>query len=107
MSTSNEYIKVISRLERRPLSKNGNPRFRIYFTDASTALTQVDGSVALGLENRENIGVPVLVKTTPSGLVWDVVPCRYATADEVEEQIGGKRRDLRVDWKGDLVVVSR
>jgi hypothetical protein len=74
MSKGIEYVKTIDHLERLKLSANGNPKFKIYFTDGSTATTQTDAGVSYGLENRENIGVPVLVKATPAGKVWDVKP---------------------------------
>ena len=69
-----EYTKTIERLERLNGSRMGNPRFLIHFTDGTTAKTQTDSMVAYGLENRENIGVPVRVKATPSGMVWGVTP---------------------------------
>jgi len=69
-----EYTKTIERLERLRSSTNGNPRYLIHFTDGTTAKTQSDSMVAYGLENRENIGVPVLVKATPAGMVWGVTP---------------------------------
>lgn len=71
-----EYTKVIDRLERLNSSRMGNPRFLIHFTDGTTAKTQTDAMVAYGLENRENIGVPVQVKATSRGLVWGVTPVR-------------------------------
>lgn len=70
------YTQTIERLERLKLSVNGNPRFRIYFTDGQTALTQTDSSIAYGLENRKNIGVPVTVTATPAGRVVNVVPIK-------------------------------
>ena len=70
------YTQTIDRLERLNNSVNGNPRFRIYFTDGQTAVTQSDASIAYGLENRENIGVPVKVTATPAGMVWNVEPIK-------------------------------
>lgn len=66
-----EYDQTIERLERMRSSVNGNPRYRLHFTDGSTAETQVDTHIALGLGPRYE-GVPVHIKATPSGLVWDV-----------------------------------
>lgn len=68
------YVKTIDYLERLNLSHYGNPRFRIHWTDGSTSVTQSDAGFAYGLENRENIGTPLLVSATPAGRVWGVKP---------------------------------
>ena len=52
--TTQPERKRISTLERMRLSTNGNPRFRVTFTDGTVATTQVDSGLAYGLENREN-----------------------------------------------------
>lgn len=70
------YTATIERLERLKLSVNGNPRFKIYFTDGRTATTQSDTSLSYSLENPENIGVPVTVTATPAGRVWNVEPVK-------------------------------
>lgn len=70
------YTATIESLTRLNSSVNGNPRFMIHFVDGATAKTQVDASIAYELENPENIGVPVKVTATPSGLVWDVEPIK-------------------------------
>ena len=64
----------IDHLERMTSSRNGNPRFRIYFTDGSIAVTSSDAAFCYGLENRENFGVDVAVTFTKAGLVSDLRP---------------------------------
>ena len=73
-TTDRTYVATIYGLERMRSSANGNPRYRIYFTDGTHAVTQWDAAVSYGLENAENIGVPVTVTATRSGLVFNVVP---------------------------------
>lgn len=73
-SKAPSYRKTIERLERMRSSSLGNPRFLIHFTDGTTATTEPNGSVAYGLENRENIGAPVDVWAHRSGTVYNVVP---------------------------------
>lgn len=73
-SKSIEYVKTIDHLESLRNSVNGNPRFKVHFTDGTTALTQTDASVNYGLGNPENIGVPVKVTATPSGRIAHVQP---------------------------------
>lgn len=69
-----EYVDTIDYLERMNSSYYGNPRFRIHFTSGHTAVTQSDAALSYGLENRENIGVPVTVRATAAGYVYDVRP---------------------------------
>lgn len=69
-----EYVKTIESVERLRLSAMGNPRWLVTFTDGSTAKTQRDSSVGYSIDNRTNIGVPVLVKATPGGEIWGVEP---------------------------------
>jgi hypothetical protein len=69
-----EYVKTIESLTRLRLSAMGNPRWLVTFTDGSTAKTKRDSSVGYSIEDRSNIGVPVLVKATPSGEIWGVSP---------------------------------
>lgn len=53
MSKSNVERKRIIGLERVRSSRYGNPRFRVVFSDGTTALTTPDASCAYGIENRE------------------------------------------------------
>ena len=63
------FIDRIIGLERMPSSRNGNPRFRVSFADHCSAPTEVDGSVAYGIENRELRESPVEVTLTSRGHV--------------------------------------
>lgn len=65
---------VIESLERLRLSSNGNPRFRVHFTDGTVADTQSDASLNYGIENREYQGVPLKVTFTRAGKVSYAVP---------------------------------
>lgn len=65
-------ILTIASLERLRLSSNGNPRFRVTFTDGRQADTQTDAAVNYGLENREYQGVPLEVTFSPNGRIVGV-----------------------------------
>lgn len=67
-------IRRIDYLERLNSSVNGNPRFRVYFTDGSRSETQSDASFNYGLENRENFNTDVIVKWTRAGRIADLRP---------------------------------
>jgi hypothetical protein len=69
-----EFVAVIESLTRLQNSRNGNPRYRIHFQGGTTALTLTDTQLAYTIGHSENLGVPVLVKTTPAGRVYDVRP---------------------------------
>jgi len=47
--------------ERMPSSRNGNPRFRVTFTDGTSAPTMPDTMWAYGAANPEHIGVELEV----------------------------------------------
>lgn len=72
MSKGTEHVKTIASLERMKLSANGNPRFRVTFTDGTVAQTQTDASVGYAIENPEYRDVPVKVSFTPAGRIWNV-----------------------------------
>lgn len=67
-----ERVVTIASLERMKLSTNGNPRFRVTFTDGTVAQTQTDSSIAYAIENPEYRDVPVKVSFTPAGRIWNV-----------------------------------
>lgn len=69
-----ESIREIESLERLTNSHYGNPRFRVRFTDGSSAVTQSDAMFCYGLENRSNFGVPVRVQWTRAGRIADLRP---------------------------------
>lgn len=56
-----ERTLTIHAIERLRLSKNGNPRHRVTFTDGTMAETANDASVNYGIENREYRDVPLVV----------------------------------------------
>jgi len=66
-----EYDQTIERLERMQNSTEGNPRYRLHFTDGSTAEMQKNAMVGYALGPRY-VGVPVHIKATPGGQVWSV-----------------------------------
>lgn len=63
-----EYVKTIKRVERT------GGTFRILFTDGTTAKTKAKSQVNFTIENSENIGVPLNVKTMRNGDVYSVTP---------------------------------
>lgn len=72
MSNETTAVKTIASLERLKLSTNGNPRFRVTFTDGSVAQTQTDASIGYSLENPEFRDVPVRVSYTRAGRIFNV-----------------------------------
>ena len=72
----NTATRRIDSLKRLNSSVNGNPRFRVYFTDGSSAETQSDAGFCYGLENRENFGVDVAVRFTKAGKISDLRPVK-------------------------------
>lgn len=66
-----EWVRgKIRKLERRTLSRMGNPRFWVYLTDGTRYTTQTDGSVGYSIENPEYRG-PVEVKLR-NGVIVDI-----------------------------------
>lgn len=78
MTTEKMSIREIESLERLTNSAYGNPRYRVHFTDGSSAVTQSDASFCYGLTNRENFGVPVRVTWTRAGRIAHIEPERKA-----------------------------
>lgn len=70
----NTYTAVINRVTRTNNSANGNPSWVIHFEGGQTARTQIDAAVNYGIENPENIGVPVKITLSRAGRVVYVVP---------------------------------
>ena len=56
-------VKKIHSLDRMRNSAAGNPRYRVFFTDGTSAETKPDASCNYGLENPE-YGSPNMVKVT-------------------------------------------
>jgi hypothetical protein len=67
-----DFTGRIVRLERMPSSKNGNPRFRVFFAEHGTYPTEVDGSVGYGIGNREYRDNDVEVTLTAGGNIAHV-----------------------------------
>lgn len=65
---------VIESLERLNTSANGNPRFRVTFTNGTVAETQSDAALNYGIENREFRDVPLKVTFTRAGKISYAVP---------------------------------
>jgi hypothetical protein len=67
---------IIDRVIRANSSVNGNPAFRVLFTDGTVARTQSDASVAYCAENRDEHGVPLTVIYTRAGHIayWKRIP---------------------------------
>jgi hypothetical protein len=63
----------VNHLERLRLSSNGNPRFRVTFTDGSSAITQSDAAFCYGIENQEMRG-DVTVTYTRAGKISEMRP---------------------------------
>lgn len=63
-----EYVKTIERVERT------GGRFRVLFTDDTTAKTKAKSQINFTIENSENIGVPVYVKAMSNGDIYSVNP---------------------------------
>jgi len=69
-----EIVTTIESLTRLKNSVNGNPRYRLHFSNGDSATTQSDASISYGLQNSEYRNVPVRVMLTAAGRVWNVEP---------------------------------
>jgi len=67
-------LKVITDLERLPCSVNGNPRYRVFFEDATSAITSSDASVNYRITNPEYRDRPVYVWFTRAGRIAYATP---------------------------------
>ena len=65
---------VIESLERLNNSVNGNPRYRVRFTDGTVADTQSDASLNYGISNPEYRDVPLRVTFTRAGRISHATP---------------------------------
>jgi hypothetical protein len=66
-------LRHIFNLKRLNNSVNGNPRYRVYFTDGSIAVTSSDAAFCYGIENKEMRG-ELEVTFTRAGLIADMSP---------------------------------
>ena len=55
-------IRTIGDLERMRNTTNGNPRWRVSFTDGTSATTEADSACASVIDNSEYTGVPLKVE---------------------------------------------
>lgn len=65
-------IKTIVRVERLKSSVNGNPRYRLHFDDATSALTQSNSSCAYEIQNQFVAGVTFELTLTRAGRVCGI-----------------------------------
>lgn len=72
MANETSRVLTIASLERLKLSANGNPRFRVTFTNGEVAQTQTDASIGYSIENSEFRDVPVRVSFTRAGRIFDL-----------------------------------
>ena len=73
MSTNERPVRTIASIERLPLSRMGNPRFHVMFTDGSGAMTQSDASIGYEIGNagmRE--GCTVTVQFSRAGRITNM-----------------------------------
>lgn len=68
-----QVTKTIAMTERLTNSENGNPRYRIVWTDGTANNTMPDAAIAHGITNSEYQGVPLLV-TLERGQVINAKP---------------------------------
>lgn len=68
---------TIQSLERLRLSANGNPRFRITFTNGRIAQTQSDAGINYGIENPEYRDKPLHVTFTAAGKISGLTPVAH------------------------------
>jgi hypothetical protein len=73
-TTIAENIRTIDRLTRLNNSVNGNPRYRVHFTDGSSALTTSDAMFCYSINNREMRDVPLVVTWTRAGRIAHLEP---------------------------------
>jgi hypothetical protein len=69
MAGETKAVRTIASLERLWLSRVGNPRFQVVFTDGTAAQTATDASVNYGIENPEYRDVPLEVTFNRAGKI--------------------------------------
>lgn len=69
-----EAVRSIALIERRRLTRNGNPRFLVTFTDGSHAMTKADSRIAYVIENSEYRDCELTITFDGSGCIVDAVP---------------------------------
>lgn len=66
--------RTIDRLERLTSSAYGNPRYRVHFTDGSSAVTMSDAGFVYAINNPAFRDKPVSVTFTRAGRISDISP---------------------------------
>lgn len=72
--TETKRILTIAALERLKLSTNGNPRFKVTFTNGESAQTQTDGAINYAIENSEFRDAPVEFTFSSGGRITHAKP---------------------------------
>lgn len=80
-------IRTIHTLTRLNNSVNGNPRYRVTFTDGSAHDTSADAGFCYGLTNPEYRNVEVIVTLTRAGRIANI-----ETMDAARKRLIRKRR---------------
>lgn len=80
---------VIEHLTRLYLSMNGNPRFRVYFTDGSVHQTMTDAGLGYEIENPEFRNAPLTVTFTARGRIRHATPEQATPRDYLSLPGGG------------------
>lgn len=68
------YVKTIAQLERLNNSANGNPRWRVGFTDGTSAVTKPDAGIGYAIDNLEFKGVAVEFKVNEANQIFAAKP---------------------------------
>lgn len=71
---------IITHVQRIGTSKNGNPRYRLFFLDGGTSETATDASIGYSISNSDLHNVPVNVTYNRAGRVINVEPMTTETA---------------------------
>lgn len=67
--------QTIKSLERRRNSVNGNPHFKVGFTDGTSARTAPNSLVAFVIDNREYWDIELLVTYNGRGQIVNIEAC--------------------------------
>lgn len=87
-------IKTIARLERRQNSVNGNPTYRIHFTDGTNITTKKDSGFVYGIGSSFE-GRTFDVVIDGRGSIIDLIPVCSVCQTKITEGLGN---DARWRW---------
>lgn len=68
-TTDTKAVKIIHHVERAHSSANGNPAWRVFFTDGDDAMTLPDVMWSYEAQNADNQGVPIEFTFTRGGKI--------------------------------------